>query len=76
MTEINNFVLITLATPFNKIQSSITLLVKKLSNFATHLRLINEKNHFIIKVNKIKGWFDVYENVINEIIDLIDENGK
>lgn len=76
VTEINNFVLITLATPFNKIQSSITLLVKKLSNFATHLRLINEKNHFIIKVNKIKGWFDVYENVINEIIDLIDENGK
>lgn len=76
VTEINNFVLITLATPFNKIQSSITLLVKKFSNFATHLRLINEKNHFIIKVNKIKGWFDVYENVINEIIDLIDENGK
>jgi transcription-repair coupling factor (superfamily II helicase) len=74
INEVNNFILITLGTSFNKIQRSITNLVKKLSSLATYLRLINEKNYFVIKINKIKGWFDVYERVIDEIIDLIAES--
>jgi transcription-repair coupling factor (superfamily II helicase) len=67
----DDFILIELNENFSALRGGVSMLVAKLSKYATYLRIIPINNLYTLRLTKRDGWFEIYEDVIKTIGKII-----